>query len=91
MITENGLQFRARRHHLFAPGPDGWAYVIELEWHTVGYGRKPRWPKRDWYSVKRWHAYAGGAIHYTIRLGTWKTFAQAQAACEEHAIRSRVS
>jgi hypothetical protein len=88
VITEEGLDFRAQRHHFHATGPDGWYYVIYFEWHRVWGADRP---KREWYSIKEWEASAGGAIHYTVSLGRWRTFAQAQAACEVHAIRARVS
>jgi hypothetical protein len=73
VIEETGLDWKAVRRHYYAPGPEGWVYVVERP-----YGR---WSK--------WHAVAGGAFTYPVDLGDWPRFALAAAACEAHAIKAR--
>lgn len=78
MITVDSLlgRWRAERYLYRASGPEGWEYMVERP-HGVR-------------STRRfWCAWAGRAISYTVPLGEWRTFEQAAAACEEHAVRSQ--
>lgn len=56
-----------------ATGPERWEYTIDTPAR-----REPGW--------KVW---AGRAISHTVHLGSWPTFEQARAACEEHAVRAQ--
>jgi hypothetical protein len=68
--------WRRGRHAYRASGPEGWGYLVCTQYHVRS---------RNQY----WCAVAGRAISYTVKLGQWKTFEQARAACEEHAVRSQ--